>query len=207
MKHIFIINPKSGKGRKAKMFAAAAELYLKNHNLDGYVYRTTGPRDGMRHAEEVAKKGEPVRFYSCGGDGTLKETVCGMMELKLQAKLGYIPCGTTNDFAHSLHIPTDFDDAVETILGGYTKAIDIGDFNGKEQFIYVSCFGNFCDVSYKAKQSYIPFKLNSAGVMPVIFASSLIQGKAVFEKQRRSNGILLGNSKGSYKNQGIQSKS
>ena len=89
----------------------------------------------------------------CGGDGTLKETICGVMTLESDAKIGYIPMGTTNDFAHSLHIPTNPLEAVDTIINGKEMKIDIGDFNGDEQFIYVSCFGNFCDVSYKAKQS------------------------------------------------------
>ena len=74
------------------------------------------------------------------------------MTLESNAKIGYIPMGTTNDFAHSLHIPTNPLEAVDTIINGKEMKVDIGDFNGDEQFIYVSCFGNFCDVSYKAKQ-------------------------------------------------------
>ena len=97
MKHIFIINPKSGKGRKARNFALAAEQYLKDNNLDGYVYRTQGPRDGMRHVEEVAKKGEHVRFYSCGGDGCLYEVVNGCYKYS-NCEVANIPLGSGNDF-------------------------------------------------------------------------------------------------------------
>ncbi len=114
MKHIFIINPKSGKGRKAKMFAAAAELYLKNHNLDGYVYRTTGPRDGMKHVEEVAKKGEPVRFYACGGDGCLYEVVNGCYKYP-NCEIANIPLGSGNDFNRLFGRNTNIDDHVNGV--------------------------------------------------------------------------------------------
>ena len=114
MKHIFIINPKSGKGRKAKNFALAAEKYLKTHNLDGYVYRTTGPRDGMRHVEEVAKKGEPVRFYSCGGDGCLYEVVNGCYKYP-NCEIANIPLGSGNDFNRLFGRNTNIDDHVNGV--------------------------------------------------------------------------------------------
>ena len=147
---LLIVNPIAGKRHAVdyqpeiveKFQEAGYEVQVRYTEIDKNAYYVT-----KKYGEDSDV------IVCCGGDGTLKETVCGMMELDLDAKLGYIPCGTTNDFAHSLHIPTDLDDAIETILDGHTKAIDIGDFNGKEQFIYVSCFGNFCDVSYKAEQS------------------------------------------------------
>lgn len=114
MKHIFIINPKSGKGRKAKKFADAADLYLKKHNLDGYVYRTTGPRDGMRHVEEVAKKGEPVRFYSCGGDGSLYEVVNGCYKYP-NCEIANIPLGSGNDFNRLFGRNMEIDDHVNGV--------------------------------------------------------------------------------------------
>ncbi len=147
---LLIVNPIAGKRHAVdyqpeimeKFLEAGYEVQVRYTEIDKNAYYVT---------KQYGKDNDVI--VCCGGDGTLKETVCGMMELGLKAKLGYIPCGTTNDFAHSLHIPTDLDDAIETVLDGHTKAIDIGDFNGKEQFIYVSCFGNFCDVSYKAEQS------------------------------------------------------
>ena len=146
---LLIVNPIAGKRHAVdyqpemveKFQEAGYEIQVRYTEIDRNAYYIT---------KKYGKNSDVI--VCCGGDGTLKETVCGVMELGLDAKIGYIPCGTTNDFGHSLNIPTDFDDAIETILDGHTMAIDIGDFNGKEQFIYVSCFGNFCDVSYKAKQ-------------------------------------------------------
>ena len=87
----------------------------------------------------------------CGGDGTLKETVCGIMELGLDIPVGYLPMGSTNDFAHSMNIPTDVFEAVEAIINGEPKPVDIGKF-GDENFIYVAGFGNFTAISYSANQ-------------------------------------------------------
>ena len=147
---LLIVNPIAGK-RHAVDYQPEIVEKFQEAGYDVKVRYTEIYKNAYYVTKEYGKDSDVI--VCCGGDGTLKETICGVIELKLPAKIGYIPCGTTNDFAHSLHIPTDVDDAVETILEGETIAVDIGDFNGKEQFIYVSCFGNFCDVSYKAKQS------------------------------------------------------
>jgi YegS/Rv2252/BmrU family lipid kinase len=147
---LLIINPVAGK-RNATEYQPEIIKKLQAAGYDVQVKYTEIHKNAYCITKEYGRGNDVI--VCCGGDGTLKETICGVMELGLDAEIGYVPCGTTNDFAHSLHIPTDIDDAVETIIKGNTIAVDIGDFNGREQFIYVSCFGNFCDVSYKAKQS------------------------------------------------------
>ena len=147
---LLIINPIAGKRHGVDYQPKIVEM-LKDADYDVQVRYTEIDKNAYYVTKQYGRGNDII--VCCGGDGTLKETICGVMDLGLDAKIGYIPCGTTNDFAHSLNIPTDVDDAVETIIEGDTVAVDIGDFNGQEQFIYVSCFGNFCDVSYKAKQS------------------------------------------------------
>ena len=147
---LLIINPIAGK-RHGVYYQPKIEKMFKDADYDVQVRYTEIDKNAYFVTKQYGRGNDII--VCCGGDGTLKETICGVMDLGLDAKIGYIPCGTTNDFAHSLNIPTDVDDAVETIIEGDTVAVDIGDFNGQEQFIYVSCFGNFCDVSYKAKQS------------------------------------------------------
>ena len=147
---LLIINPIAGKKHGIDYQPKIVEKF-KDADYEVSVRYTEKEKNAYYVTKEYGKGHDII--VCCGGDGTLKETICGVIELNLSVEIGYIPCGTTNDFAHSLNIPTDVDDAVETILDGDTMAIDIGDFNGQEQFIYVSCFGNFCDVSYKAKQS------------------------------------------------------
>ena len=147
---LLIINPIAGK-RKSVDFLPKIIKKLEEADYCVSVRYTEIDKNAYYVTKNYGEGNEVI--ICCGGDGTLKETICGVMELKLPVKIGYIPFGTTNDFAHSLHIPTDAEDAIEAVLKGKTRAIDIGDFDGKEQFIYVSCFGNLCDVSYKAKQS------------------------------------------------------
>ena len=147
---LLIINPIAGK-RKSVDFLPKITKKLEEADYSVSVRYTEIDKNAYYVTKHYGEGNDVI--ICCGGDGTLKETICGVMELKLPVKIGYIPFGTTNDFAHSLHIPTDAEDAIEAVLEGKTKFIDIGDFCGREQFIYVSCFGNLCDVSYKAKQS------------------------------------------------------
>lgn len=149
-KLLLIVNPTAGK-RRAVDYLPKIEKKLEDADFQVEIRYT----EIDKNATVVTKAyGDDKDYIVClGGDGTLKETVCGVMENNLKCKIGYIPLGTTNDFAHSVHIPTNALKAVDAIIDGDEMHIDIGDFNGKEQFVYVSCFGNFCDVSYKAKQS------------------------------------------------------
>ena len=148
-KLLLIINPIAGKKRGIDFLPEI----VKRFEDVGYDVETRYTEIDKNATVVTLNYGEDKDvIVCCGGDGTLKETICGVMTLESSAKIGYIPLGTTNDFAHSLHIPTDPLEAVDTIINGKKLKVDIGDFNGDEQFIYVSCFGNFCDVSYKAKQ-------------------------------------------------------
>lgn len=75
-----------------------------------------------------------------GGDGTLDEVVTGMMQCKAKVPLGYIPAGSTNDFASSLGIPKDMEKAAEAAVIGKPFPCDVGLFNG-DYFVYVAAFG------------------------------------------------------------------
>ncbi len=66
--------------------------------------------------------------------------------------IGYIPTGTTNDFASSLHISRNILEAADTAVNGIPFACDVGRFN-EDYFIYIAAFGLFTDVSYETKQS------------------------------------------------------
>lgn len=147
---LLIVNATAGK-RRANEYLP--KIVGKFENAD-FKVETRYTEIDKNAAAVTCEYGKGNDYIVCvGGDGTLKETICGVTESKLDCKIGYIPLGTTNDFARSLHIPTNPMEAVDVVIGGKEMQIDVGDFNGKEQFVYVSCFGNFCDVSYKAKQS------------------------------------------------------
>lgn len=149
-KLLLIVNPTAGKRRAIDYLP---QITKKFEDAD-FEVQTRYTEVDKNATAVTLEYGKGKDYIVCvGGDGTLKETICGVIEKDFDVKIGYIPLGTTNDFAHSVNIPTDALKAVDAIIDGDEMPVDIGDFNGKEQFIYVSCFGNFCDVSYKAKQS------------------------------------------------------
>lgn len=126
MKHIFVVNPVSGKGKNAKNYIPTIEKYIKEKNLDAGIYVTTASRDGMRYVEEIAKKGDPVRFYSCGGDGTLYEIVNGCYKYP-NCEVANIPLGSGNDFCRLFGRNTNLDDHVN----GVPIKLDLIETNGQ----------------------------------------------------------------------------
>lgn len=87
-----------------------------------------------------------------GGDGTLNHTINSLIKNKIDCPIGYIPAGTTNDFAKNLNITDDVDQAVDVIVNGKVTYFDLGHFNDSF-FNYVACFGAFSDISYSTDQS------------------------------------------------------
>lgn len=104
--------------------------------------------------EQVVRRGADFDIIvCCGGDGTLNETVSGMIDAGLDIPLGYIPAGTTNDFATSVGIPKNIRAAAENIVNGEEHSIDIGRFGESEYFIYIASLGAFTKVSYSTPQA------------------------------------------------------
>lgn len=114
MKHIFIVNPVAGKGKAVNAYISTIENYIKDKNLDAEIYVTKASRDGMRFVKEKAKTGEEIRFYSCGGDGTLYEVVNGCYKYP-NCQVANIPLGSGNDFCRLFGKNTNLDDHVNGI--------------------------------------------------------------------------------------------
>lgn len=114
MKHIFIVNPVAGKGKAVNAYISTIEDYIKDKCLDAEIYITKASRDGMRFVEERAKTGEEIRFYSCGGDGTLYEVVNGCYKYQ-NCQVANIPLGSGNDFCRLFGKNTNLDDHVNGI--------------------------------------------------------------------------------------------
>lgn len=148
-KLLFIFNPRSGKAQIKSRLADILDLFIKN----GYqveVHVTQGPKDATMAAGTL---GKDVDLIVCGGgDGTLNETVNGMMKLEFPPLLGYIPSGSTNDFASSLQIPKNIMAAAHTAIKGDAYAVDIGSFCDESYFVYIAAFGAFTEVSYMTPQ-------------------------------------------------------
>ena len=147
---LFIINPKAGRTAiRNDLFEII--MVFSQAGYEVVTYPTQGPEDAER---KVRVDGEDYDLIVCaGGDGTLDNTVCGYSKMgHKKVPLGYIPVGTTNDFARSLRISRKPIEAANQIVNGKCTKVDIGQFADKS-FIYIAAFGIFTDVSYNTNQS------------------------------------------------------
>ena len=147
-KALLIFNLRSGKGSIRQKIGEIVDLLVKN-DYEVMAHSTRGPGDAADLVKERAKEFDLI--VCCGGDGTLNETSTGMQESGVRLPIGYIPTGSTNDFASSLHLPRQIMKAAETAVTGKPFSCDLGEFNGRT-FVYAAAFGMFSDISYRTKQ-------------------------------------------------------
>lgn len=147
-KLLFIYNPKSGTGKIKGKLSDVLDMCVK----EGYeiTIRPTQARlDAMEYVTENADKYDKI--ICSGGDGTLDEVVKGLLAGGNNIPIGYIPAGSTNDFAGSLGISSSTMKAAKTAVYGLPFACDIGRFNDN-YFVYVAAFGFLTEVSYETDQ-------------------------------------------------------
>ncbi|MCL2564134.1 MAG: YegS/Rv2252/BmrU family lipid kinase [Oscillospiraceae bacterium] len=142
---MLIINPISGRAQYKSEIPHILEV-LCGRGAAVTVYMTQHSGHARELAESHAKRYDIVTCL--GGDGTLAETISGLMELDHRPPIGYIPMGTTNDTATTLGLPKDATRAAEVILEGIPIPIDVGRF-GQDYFTYIAAFGAFTEVSYQ----------------------------------------------------------
>ena len=147
-KLLFIYNPKAGKAKIKNKLADIIDVFARAE-YEITVYPTQGQGDASRIMKNRSRDYDLV--VCSGGDGTLDETVTGMMGSGFNTPIGYIPAGSTNDFGESLSLPKNMLRAAEVIVDGKNFACDIGAFN-EDFFVYVAAFGLFTEVSYETGQ-------------------------------------------------------
>ena len=148
-KMLFIFNPRSGKGQIRNKLVDILDIFTKaGYELTVHVTQRQG--DAREAAYRYGKNKDLV--VCSGGDGTLNETISGLMKLPQYPELGYIPAGSTNDFASSLKISKDMLKAADAAVSGQSYPIDIGGFCEGQYFIYIAAFGAFTEVSYLTPQ-------------------------------------------------------
>lgn len=147
---LFVFNPHSGKAQIKNQLLDIVDAMVKA-GYEVTIYPTQAPGDAIHKVEEEA--GDYDMVVCSGGDGTLDEVVTGMMRREKPIPLGYIPAGSTNDFATSLGIPKDMVRAAEAAVSGKPFLCDVGSFN-RDFFVYVAAFGLFTEVSYKTSQEW-----------------------------------------------------
>lgn len=167
-KALLIVNPVSGKLKgKASLFAVIEKLNAQDVVPSVMMTKARG------HATELAAAAAASEYdciICCGGDGTLNETICGVLKSGSKLPIGYIPAGTTNDFASGLGLPLELPDAAENIAkalqANESIELDIGKFGDGRIFNYIASFGAFTTSSYATPQT----AKNVLGHLAYVFA-------------------------------------
>ncbi len=146
---LFILNPIAGTRKAGKNLPEIISVF-NQADYDTHVYVTTCQGDATRVVKQFA--GQVDLIVCCGGDGTLNETITGVIETGLGTPIGYIPAGSTNDFANSLQLSTKVVKAARQIVHGTPQPYDVGRFSDR-YFSYVASFGAFTKTSYTTPQN------------------------------------------------------
>lgn len=148
-KLLLLANFYSGKGIVKLNIADIIDYYnSKGFEVTVYSSQYSG------HIKDIVEKTGSAydNIVCCGGDGTLNETINGIMTLDKRPLLGYIPCGSTNDFANNIGIPSIVEESYKTAIDGQCFTIDVGKINDRF-FSYVAGFGLFTNISYETPQT------------------------------------------------------
>lgn len=183
-KLLLVVNPVAGKKKIRNFLFDIVEIFGKG----GYstTVMTTGRRGDAIDFMEFGHEYDLI--VCCGGDGTLNEVINGIITHKVTTPLGYIPCGSTNDFANSMGLSLNVKKAAESIVMGKPLPLDIGEFDDK-YFTYVASFGAFTAASYSTSQDaknvfgYAAYLLEGIKDLSSIkpYHMKLISGDAVYE--------------------------
>lgn len=147
-KILVILNPCAGKKKGSKKLSDIVKI-LNNADYETTIYTTKARGDGIEATKRYA--GQVDAIACVGGDGTLNEAITGVLESGANTPLGYIPAGSTNDFATSLQLPKKLLDSANLIAENKPIGIDIGRFQDR-YFTYIASFGAFTRASYATSQ-------------------------------------------------------
>ena len=198
-KLLLLVNPNAGQRRVNKLLTEVIGVF----NEGGYevtVFLTTGPGSGIRIVEERAGAYDLV--VCAGGDGTLNETITGILRSGADCPIGYIPCGSTNDFAATLKLSTDIVQAARDIILGKPEEHDLGRW-GERYFTYIASFGAFTRVSYSTPQNlknalgHLAYVLSGITELPQIRSipmrlemdGEIVEGKYLFGAVSNSTSV------------------
>ncbi len=174
-KMLLVVNPTAGMRKAARLLPEITAIFNRA-DYDVHTYITAAQSDA--ECVVCARAAEMDLVVCCGGDGTFNETVSGLLRSGADVPLGYIPAGTTNDFASSLRLPLDPLKAAREIIDGAPQPYDVG-MLGSRYFAYVASFGAFTKASYTTPQSVKNALGHTAYVLEGIQELSQIRNVAV----------------------------
>ena len=148
-KCVLIVNPCSG---RQKIQTEMLDI-IKILNENDYIVETQVTLR-HNHAREIAANVKNADIIVCtGGDGTLSQVIAGVVDSNSNIPVGYIPMGSTNDYANTLGLSFKSKEAITNIVNGKKQAVDVGQFGDFNFFNYVASFGLFTSASYNTPQA------------------------------------------------------
>lgn len=186
MKHFFIMNPAAGKGTKFHDLIDDIHKVCDRRQVYYAVHITEKPGESTEFVKKMCESSnEPMRFYACGGDGTIKEVASGLVGCD-HAELGIIPMGTGNDFVRNFeHVEQLFN--IDAQLDGEVRKMDLLKYNNKYAVNLINT-GFDCEVakqvSLNRRSIFVPSKLAyTAGIAQKItqFDTAIVNGKVYFD--------------------------
>ena len=190
-RNLIIINPRAGRRKGLRDLGEITEIFAKA----GYISTvaiTQRRYDAIKFATELASEVDLIT--AIGGDGTFNEVMTGICDSGVRVPIGYIPAGSTNDFAMSLALSDYMPEAAMDIVKGEAVSFDVGSFN-RRIFSYVATFGAFTQVSYETSQNaknmlgHLAYILNGARELPSIKA---IHARIEYEDQVIEDDFFFG---------------
>jgi diacylglycerol kinase (ATP) len=142
MRHIFIINPTAGKHSSEQLIRTEVEKYFTKNSGDYEIFVTNAPLHATEIAKYEAQKGDSMRLYACGGDGTLSEVVNGAAGFG-NVEIACFPTGSGNDFIKNFGVKQDFLN-IDALVNGKAMQVDLINYGEK-----LAC--NVCSVGFDAE--------------------------------------------------------
>lgn len=149
MKHIFIVNPAAGSADADSELTPRIQSYARKEGIDFEIHRTLNKQEIGSYCRQRASSGEPVRFYACGGDGTLNDVVNAVAGME-NTEVAVYPCGTGNDFVRNFTHTENFLD-LGKLIRGTAVPVDLIKYSGGYSVNMVN-IGIDCDVVVEANE-------------------------------------------------------
>lgn len=145
---LFIVNPSSGTLKIKDSLLEVCQIFCNN----GFEINLNVTKYISDAVKEALDKEEPYDLIvCCGGDGTFNGAVSTIVRHDEHPPIGYIPSGSTNDFARTVGLNGSPVDIARQIMAGFPHTLDLGSFN-HSYFSYIASFGAFTEASYNTPQ-------------------------------------------------------
>lgn len=209
MKHIFLVNPEAGNKRAPRALIPKIRQACEEAGVEYDIHLTESAEEIIDYTKRRASGGGPIRFYACGGDGTLNSALCGMVTFS-NAELGHVPCGTGNDFVRNFHNRPYFLD-IRKQLAGTVEALDVIRAGDSYAMNMVN-IGVDCDVVAEAGRLKNETMLKGSLAYGVAAIKVLLEGRTYRMRMEFDNGVtideelfLIGVANGSFCGGGFRS--